>query len=207
MAHKGQISRKLVDRPAPSGLQSCWRLWRICLCRNGFYPLAVAPFVTAAWFLDLYGTLGCNFMHLDVGMKPMNTAWNMTTIDLGLFHHKSEEYYESDTFYMNVLHPGCQRYEGVFEEYFIDGDKTWKMSQYMSFISGSAGGLATVSRFLSRIYFRLVSNFLQKFSFHSEGHDLDDDHYSTTILFLLARYPSSIISRTSSCRRSQISLL
>jgi len=84
-------------------------------------------------------------MHLDVGMKPMNTAWNMTTIDLGLFHHKSEEYYGSDMFYMNALHPGCQRYEGVFEEYFIDGDKTWKMSQYMSFISGSAGGLATIT--------------------------------------------------------------
>ncbi len=148
MAKKSSSPRKLVDRSVPSGLESCWKLWRLCLCRNGFYPLVVAPFVTAAWLLDLYGTMGCNSLHLEVGMEPLNTAWNKTSMDLGLFHFRSDEMddmSQNNDFLMNALHPECQRYDSLFNEYFIDGDKTWKMSQYMAYISGSAGCIATVS--------------------------------------------------------------
>ena len=48
-------------------------------------------------------------------------------------------------FAMSTLHPECRRYDSIFEEYFIDGDQSWKVSQYMAMISACAGCFATVS--------------------------------------------------------------
>lgn len=113
------------------------------MCRNGFYPLAIAPIVTATWVLDVYGSLGCNFIHVDIGMDPINIAWNQTTMDLGLFHYRKAELGEGDSYIMNSIHPGCSQYESVFDEYFVEGDKTWQMAKIMAMVSGCAGAVAT----------------------------------------------------------------
>ena len=137
--------RKLVDRNVPSGLNSAWKLWRHCMCRNGFYPLFVAPLVTAAWILDVYGSSGCKFIHVDIGIEPINLAWNQTSMDIGFFNYRNEEEgFGSNGLFMDTFHPGCQPYESLFKEYFIAGDKTWAMSQILAFVSGGAGCLATV---------------------------------------------------------------
>lgn len=146
--------KKLSKRKVPNGLKSCWRLWRNCLGRNGLYPLVVAPYITAAWLLDMYGTLGCNLIHVDVGMETRNAAWNETSIEIGLFHYTSSNVQAEDLegvdtaadtlSVMNTLHPECRRYDSIFEEYFIEGDQSWKVSQYMAMISACAGCFATV---------------------------------------------------------------
>ncbi len=211
MAKKSISPRKLVDRSVPSGLESCWKLWRFCLCRNGFYPLVVAPFVTAAWLLDLYGTMGCNSLHLDVGMEPLNTAWNKTSMDLGLFHFRSDEMNEmgqNHDFLMSALHPECHRYDALFNEYFIDGDKTWKMSQYMAYISGSAGCIATVSSIVIHIACECLDSpfLIALFSFEI-GHDLDDDHHSITIMLFLAWNITAIFPCDAPCWWGKVSFL
>lgn len=151
--------KKLSKRKVPKGLKSCWRLWRTCLGRNGFYPLIVAPYITAAWLLDMYATLGCNLIHVDIGVEPRNAGWNQTSIEIGLFHYTMSNVqvegvgYNSDGidtvddtfFFMDTLHPKCRRYDSIFKEYFIDGDQSWKVSQYMAMISAGAGCFATVS--------------------------------------------------------------
>lgn len=135
--------RKLVERNVPSGLSVIWKLWRHCLCRNGFYPVIVAPFVTAAFVFDVYASTGCRFIHLDVGMEPTNKAWNQTQADLGLFFYRETIEASSSNFVMNTFHPECQAYDSVFNEFFIKGDKTWKMSQILAFISAGGGCIAT----------------------------------------------------------------
>jgi hypothetical protein len=125
---KSTPPRKLVERNVPSGLSVIWKLWRHCLCRNGFYPVIVAPFVTAAFLLDVYASTGCRFIHLDVGIQPVNTAWNQTEADLGLFFFRERTEPSSSNFLMNTFHPECQAYDSVFNEFFIEGDKTWKVS-------------------------------------------------------------------------------
>jgi len=133
-----------VDRNVPSGMSSAWKLWRHCICRNGFYPIIVAPFVTAAFFLDIYSSTGCSFIHVNVGIDPINVAWNETELDLGLFHYSNSGGQGHGNFLMDTFHPECQAYDSLFNEYFITGDKTWKMSQILAFVSGGAGCLATL---------------------------------------------------------------
>jgi len=121
--------RKLVERKIPSGLNSAWKLWRHCMCRNGFYPLAVAPFVTAAFVLDIYVSSGCDFVDVNIGMEPVNVAWTESTLNVGLFHYQTNlEAAPSKSLLMETFHPKCESYTTTFEEYFIDGDKTWKVS-------------------------------------------------------------------------------
>ena len=127
--------------------------------------------MTAAFILDAYGSTGCNFIHLEVGIDPVNLAWNESSLDLGLFNHQSDEAVQQN-YLMQTFHPECADYGDVFNEYFVDGDKTWqvsidhltslilrkgygyltnnlilllKMARILAFISGGAGALATAT--------------------------------------------------------------
>ncbi len=142
----GRSTKKLHNhnRGLPSGLNMAWKLWRHCCCRNGFYPLIVAPFITASFFLDVYCTVGCGFVNLDVGFQPMNDAWSKQKMEFGLFHYQSGEQNVHTNSLMNSFHPGCTPFDSTFKEFFVEGDKTWVMSQIMGIVSGSAGGIATV---------------------------------------------------------------
>jgi len=45
---------------------------------------------------------------------------------------------------MDTFHPECSSYNSIFNEYFIAGDKTWKMAQILALVSCGAGCLATL---------------------------------------------------------------
>ena len=129
MGKSSSPPRKLVQSNVPSGMKSAWKLWRHCMCRNGFYPLIVAPFVTAAFIMDIYVSSGCEFVHINIGITPVNLAWKEPKLDIGLFHHKSsDESIAGTNILMDTFHPRCESYGPTFDEYFIDGDKTWKVS-------------------------------------------------------------------------------
>lgn len=100
------------------------------MCRNGFYPIIVAPFVTAAFLLDIYSSTGCSFIHVNVGIKPINDAWNETELDIGVFHYNKSGGQGHGSILMDTFHPECQEYDSIFNESFIDGDKTWKVIMF-----------------------------------------------------------------------------
>lgn len=194
--------RKLVERKVPSGMNSAWKLWRHCICRNGFYPLLIAPVVTATFLLDVYVSSGCNLMHVEIGIEPTNVAWSKSTLDLGLFSHLSDETNSGSNLLMDTFHPTCKGFDSNFDKYFIDGDKTWKVRDEI-FI------------FFFYIYERLIHSYSKKLRslkiddsnnctrcrmrrLRSNSYYLDDGHYSFTIMLLLARSsPSSSTYRTS----------
>ena len=128
-----------------SGIRVAWRFWRHCCCRNGFYPLVVAPFITASFLLDVFCTLGCGFITLNVGFEPINEAWDEQILRFGLFNFQSGVEGAHMNAYMDNFHPGCIGFSDTFKEFFVSGDKTWLMSQIMGIVSGCAGGLSTVS--------------------------------------------------------------
>jgi hypothetical protein len=127
----------------PSGLIYTWRLWRHCCCRYGWYPLVVAPIVTAGCFLSLYSSGGCDFLRVDVGFTPSNEAWNQSKAELGLFYYQSG--IDDNEKLINSLTEGCQWYEDSFSEMFINDDRTWTVARIMGMISGIASLIATVS--------------------------------------------------------------
>ena len=129
----------------PSGIRLAWKFWRHCCCRNGFYPLMVAPFVTASFLLDVFCTMGCGFIMLDVGFEPINEAWEKQILHFGLFNFQTGVENSHLNSYMNNFHPGCVGFSDVFREFFVAGDKTWIMSQIMGIVSGCAGCISTVS--------------------------------------------------------------
>lgn len=202
--------RKLVERKVPSGLNSAWKLWRHCMCRNGFYPLIIAPFVTSAFFLDIYVSSGCDFVHVNIGIEPVNVAWNKSTLDLGLFSHRSDEESNSNrNLMMETFHPQCKGYGPTFDEYFVDGDKTWKVScktspfLFCTILSSFVQSIHTSCYYapvdgpnhcISCMLCRWCSN---------NGH-LDDDHHSITVMLLLARSSTSCSACRTSCRKRKI---
>jgi len=136
-------SRVSKNKPTQDGRRNL-SLWRRCLCRNGFYPFAVAPFVTVAWLLDAYCCTGCNFINVDVGFQPINEAWDNSSINLGLFFYQNKESNtDVDLIWMDKVHSTCHNFSPDFEDYFITGDKTWWISRLMAYISLGGGCMAT----------------------------------------------------------------
>ena len=114
---------------APSGLTLTWRLWRHCCCRYGWYPLLVAPIVTSGCLLSLYSSAGCDFLRVNVGFTPSNSAWSQSTAELGLFYYQSG--IPDDNKYKSALLDGCRPYEDQFNIDFIEDDRTWKVAKIM----------------------------------------------------------------------------
>jgi hypothetical protein len=149
-----------VTRGGASGLTQVWKLWRHCCCRYGWYPLLVAPIVTASCLLDLYSSLGCEFLNVDVGFIPSNPAWNQSTAALGLFQYHSGM--EGSDVLTNVFVEGCRRYSNEFESVFVDGDRTWEVTRIMAYISGAGGILATVSdKTVNKLHVLLIMEFIK----------------------------------------------
>jgi hypothetical protein len=132
---------KMETKGRSSGLAQIWKLWRHCCCRFGTYPLLVAPIVTVSCLLDIYSSLDCEFLKVNVGFLPSNQAWNQTTATLGLFQFQVEQ--EPDL-WGELLVEGCNRYSDEFQTQFVDRDRTWEVTQVVAYISGISGILATV---------------------------------------------------------------
>ena len=127
----------------PSGLTQIWKFWRHCCCRFGWFPLLVAPLVTASCLLDLYSSFDCEFIRVNVGFMPSNDAWNQSTASLGLFQfHAMDE----ANLWDDLTVKGCNRYSGGFESQFIEGDRTWEVTRIMAYISAIGGIVATVRK-------------------------------------------------------------
>ena len=108
--------------------------------------MLIAPIVTAAFFLDIYSSAGCQFVTLDVGFVPSNSAWmveNSASADLGLFFYQTNEV-ESNK-YRAMFHDGCREFPMGFDAFFVSGDRTWKVARIMAYIAAVAGLVATVS--------------------------------------------------------------
>lgn len=125
-----------------SGLTLTWKLWRHCCCRYGWYPLFVAPVVTAGCMFSLYSSAGCDFIRVNVGFTPSNEAWNQSTAELGLFFYQSGEAEANK--YRASLVDGCQWYEDIFNDHFIEDDRTWQVARIMAYISAISSTLAMV---------------------------------------------------------------
>lgn len=134
--------KKMPD--GPPGWVSCWKLWRHCFCRYGWWPLLVALVCTAALLLDLYSSFSCEFLQVNVGFNPSNVGWNQSTVNIGIFFFESESLDEE--FGDNVV-KGCVRFSDSFEQQFIKGDKTWTATQIMALVAAISGMIATVSTF------------------------------------------------------------
>ena len=129
------------------GWIDCWRLWRHCLCRFGWYPLFLAPLVTCACLLELYSSTGCDFIRLDIGFVPANgTAWSESRAHLGLFSSFDGDRIEDKNEWERSFNGGCQPYSEEFETRFATPDRTWEIARTMAYISGSSSlvALATV---------------------------------------------------------------
>lgn len=129
-----------------SEIKESWRPWRIFCCRNGYYPLIIAPIVSAAFLLDLYTTFGCNFIHVDIGFQPVNQGWNQQKLDVGIFFFNNHDVAFTDGgILMETFHRGCRRYTPNMNQDLIGSDQIWIISRIISWISGCAGFSATVS--------------------------------------------------------------
>ena len=135
----------------PSGMKQAWRLWRHCLCRFGWYPLLVAPFVAMGCILSLVSSADCRFMHVDVGFTPSNPAWEHPTIDVGLWFYQLDNSDRNNTLFTTTTRtylPGCHRFTDDFETYFIGDDQMWNAARVAAIVSSCAGVLALVSLLL-----------------------------------------------------------
>jgi hypothetical protein len=127
--------------------KSSVRSWRSCYfcCRNGYFPLLVALFLTVAFLLDLFTTFGCNFIHIDIGFKPENQGWNQDLLDVGMIFYNSHTQLTDGGRLMETFHEGCRRFTPLFNQYLIGYDQVWRVSRVISWISGCSGFFCVVS--------------------------------------------------------------
>jgi len=148
-----------------SETKEVWKPWRLFCCRNGYYPLLVAPIISVAFLLDLYTTFGCDFVHIDVGFQPVNQGWNQQILDVGMFFYNSHNASVTDGgVLMEAFHQGCRRYDPTMIQYLIGSDQVWLVSRIISAISGSSGFFATVSNLNSSLYIKQLFYVLNYFS-------------------------------------------
>jgi len=126
----------------PSGVTAAWGLWRHCCCRYGWYPILLAPVITAGFLMSLYSSGGCDFLRVNVGFTPSNDGWGENEAELGLFFYQSGE--SETNRYRSTFVEGCRDYTDEFSDNFIDGDRTWAVARIMAYISGGCSLLATV---------------------------------------------------------------
>ena len=146
---------KARSRAHGTGIRDTWKLWRHCMCRHGWYPLIVAPFITAASVLDVYSSLDCKFIQVNVGFAPVNPEWTKPTIGAGFWTFQSDDELVlgfSNSTRMTApseslfTFPGCSQYSTEFKDSFIQGDRAWSAAAIMAYCSGVAGLTATVSK-------------------------------------------------------------
>lgn len=134
-----------------SGIRQCWKLWRHCCGRYGFFPFIVACTITLGALLSLISSVGCDFIEVDVGFQPVNKGWNFQTQSANfgiLFYHNETMDHENK--YRNALHNGCQLFSEEFKNKFVNNDRTFKMVRAMTLISAISCGIATVSNNCTR---------------------------------------------------------
>jgi hypothetical protein len=142
----GHITSRPGNRRMPTSrlkVTTTWQLWRHSCCRYGWYPLLVAPLITAGCVLSLFSTSGCDFLQVNVGFMPSNTVWNESSIDLGLFLYQSGDV-DASSYSISYL-DGCRHYSDEFQQSFIDGDRTWRVARIMAYVACGASVLTTVS--------------------------------------------------------------
>lgn len=151
-------------KPHATGIRDTWKLWRYCLCRHGWYPLLVSPFVTIGFLLDLYSSLDCHFLRVNIGFTPANEEWSDPQIDVGFWsYHGDEGVVDNQPPFRNdkiYILPGCTEYSPEFSDFFIGGDKAWSAAKIMGMTSGVAGAIACVSLRIILYYSSHLSLFL-----------------------------------------------
>jgi hypothetical protein len=125
-----------------------WRFWRNFCCLFGWYPVLVAPVVTAGFLLSLYSSAGCDYVVVDVGFVPSNSPYNESHAQLGFFFYKSSDPVPASNAIQQTLHTGCERYSDAFVSDFIEPDRTWKVSRIMATISFFSSLVSTVLAWL-----------------------------------------------------------
>ena len=118
------------------------------MCTNGWYPLFVAPIITAGFLLSLYSSAGCEFIDLQVGFTPNNEAWNESRAELGLFYYHDLSAVNDNNIYSKVFHNGCVWYTDSFQDTMIDRDRTWRVARVMAMIAVSSSLLAALTVWL-----------------------------------------------------------
>jgi hypothetical protein len=128
--------------------ESIWKFARTICCTSGWYPICVAPIVTAGFFFSLYSSAGCQFIDLDVGFTPNNPAWNVSRAELGLFYYHDRSVSFGEETSNDIFYNGCIWYTNSFQEKIIDQDRTWKVSRVMAMIAVSSSLLVALTVWL-----------------------------------------------------------
>lgn len=107
--------------------------------------MVIAPLITAGLILSLYSTIGCQFVELDVGFTPTNSAYNNSSeMDFGLYYfYNSETKGPLDNPFGILRH--CVPYSDTFETAIVSKDRTWKVARIIALIAVSGSMLSTLA--------------------------------------------------------------
>ena len=117
---------------------------------NRGYPVLIAILVTCACLLDVYGSMGCDFIRLEIGFEPVNDVWQDSGAQFGLFYFNNPGTITEDRSFAS-FNKGCQVYSTSFEANFISTDVSWNTSRFMAYVTGICGVLGTVAAWLLAI--------------------------------------------------------
>ena len=133
------------------GFVEVWRLWRHCCCRYGLFPLLVAALVTVACLCDIYSSMGCDFIRMDIGFVPLNGVWSEfdSQAQIGVFNFDSHETDRNK--WKRRFNDGCQAYSNNFVNTFIATDQSWYISRMISYVSGLSSLVALATAWLLTI--------------------------------------------------------